>query len=388
MKQHFSHFIHRCYAGICACLLLSGLFGCQSAVEEATSERTVRTADQLSVRYARGFDITYTENCKLLHLFRNTDTTRYLLLPRGMARPAILPEAQVIRTPIRRLIALSTTHVALADFVEADSILVGLDNTDYVYHPAVRQRIAAGEIMAVGQGGSINQEMVVALQPDLLMVSGMPDTELQKYRSVIESGVPVLINTEWMEETPLAKAEWVKLMAALTDREALAAAKFDTVVAEYEAIAALTDELTERPRVISGSPFRGAWYVPGGNSYRARLYGQAGARWPWQDTAAVSLPVAFENMYAYGLEADYWLNPGQVRSLEELAAMDRRFRDFKSFQSGKVFNNNRRLTPDGLGNDFFESGVVNPHLILADLTHILHPELLPDHHLFYYQRLP
>lgn len=378
-------------------LVILCLLGCQATDENSTYDRQVKDSvhrsvpsltDELEIRYARGFDISYFDNYELLQLFQGSDTTRYLLLPQKAPRPEAYPEAQVIRIPIRELIVLSTTHIALADFVGADSIIIGLDNPRYVYDPEIRARVAKGEITAVGEGGSLNQEMVVALQPDLLMVSGMPGTDLQKYQSIIQSGIPVLINTEWMEQTPLGKAEWVKLMAALTKREVLASAKFDTLSAAYERIAALTDSLDKRPSVLSGSPFQGSWYVPGAKSYRAKLYRQAGADWPWSaDSSAVSIPVAFENMYAYGLDADYWLNPGMVNSLQALREKDERFADFKAFQQGQVYNNNRRLTPDGQGNDFFESGMVNPQRVLADLTYILHPELLPGHELYYYQKL-
>lgn len=379
------------------CFLMLYLLGCQSADEKSDLDRQSEDTDfssnplwtdEVQIRYARGFDLRYSADYKLLELYQGSDTIRYLLLPKGAGRPDAYPDAQVIRVPIGELVALSTTHVALTNFVEADSIIVGLDNPAYVYNPRLRERVNRGEITAVGEGGSLNQEMVVALQPDLLMVSGMPGTDLQKYQSIIQSGIPVLINTEWMEQTPLGKAEWVKLMAALTKREELASAKFDSLAAEYQRIAALTEGLESRPSIISGSPFQGAWYVPGAESYRTELYQQAGAHWPWsKDTSAVSIPVAFENMYAYGLEAEYWLNPGMVNSLEELKEKDERLADFRSFQQGEVYNNNRRLTPDGQGNDFFESGMVNPHRVLADLTYILHPELLPGHDLYYYQKL-
>lgn len=361
--------------------------GQQHQQEYSASEGQKTWTEETQVSYAQGFDISYEFNYKVLHLIQNSDTTHYLLLPKGISRPETYPEAQVIHIPIRSLVALSTTHVALADFVEADSIIIALDNTDYVYDPDIRKRIEAGEITAVGESGSLNQEMVLALQPDLLMVSGMPDTDLQKYSALTSSGIPVLINTEWMESTALGKAEWVKLMAALLNKEELANQKFDSIAYAFEQIAQLTDSLEERPAVLSGSPFQGSWYVPGGKSDRSKLFVQAGAHWPWNDSADVSLPVAFENMYAYGLEADYWLNPGMFNTLDELHSKDERFADFKSFQNGEVYNHNRRMSPNGQGNDFYESGVVNPHLILTDLTYILHPELLPEHELYYYQKL-
>lgn len=396
MKNLIKHIVLRlwlaCNRGmngiVLICLLLSACENSSSKRQESSfSEVQSRWTEEAEVHYAQGFDISYEDEYKVLHLMQGKDTTHYILLPEDVAPPSAYPEAQSIRIPIRSLVALSTTHVALADFVEADSIIIALDNTDYVYDPEVRARIEAGEVTEVGESGSLNQEMVLALQPDLLMVSGMPNTDLQKYNALISSDVPVLINTEWMENTALGKAEWVKLMAALLNREDIANAKFDSIAQSYQQIAQLTDILENKPEVISGSPFQGSWYVPGGKSYRSKMFEQAGAKWPWSESEEVSLPVAFENIYAYGLEAEYWLNPGMVNTLDELLAKDERFADFKAFQNGKVYNHNRRMTPNGQGNDYYESGVVNPHLVLADLTHILHPDLLPDHQLYYYQKL-
>jgi len=387
---------------IFACLI-SICFVCKSCFspkgkEAKDSPGTIAEGwDKVLIQHARGFDISYQDTHKLLRIFQAGDTAHYMLLPEGAGRPDVYPQAQVIRIPVQRLVALSTTHVALADFLETDDIIVGLDNPAYVYDSDVRQRVASGQITQVGEGGSLNQEMVIALEPDLLMVSGMPGTVLSKYQPIVGSGIPVIINNEWMEQSPLAKAEWVKLMAALTNREALASVKFDAVRQAYNQIKQLTDSLTERPEIISGSPFQGAWYVPGARSYRARLYQDAGASWPGPylaervsaptDNGTISQPVSFEIMYRQGLTADYWLNPGMYYSMDELIEKDERFADFKSVQNRQVFNNNRRQTPDGSGNDFFESAVVNPHRVLADLTHILHPELLPNHTLYYYQKL-
>ncbi len=365
------------------------LSACENRQQQEETFSTGQTpwTEEVQINYAQGFDISYAADYKVLHLIQGNDTTHYLLLPEGTARPDVYPNAQPIDIPIRSLVALSTTHVALADFVNADSIIVGLDNTQYVYDPEVRARIEAGEITAVGESGSLNQEMVLALQPDLLMVSGMPNTDLQKYQALISSDIPVLINTEWMESTALGKAEWVKLMAALVNQEELANQKFKAIAKEFQRIAQLTISLSEKPKVLSGSPFQGTWYVPGGKSDRSKLFVQAGGHWPWQDSSVVSMPVAFENIYAYGLGADYWLNPGMYNSLDELLAKDERFADFKSIQNGQVYNHNRRMSPNGKGNDFYESGVVNPHRVLADLTYILHPDLLPEHALYYYQQL-
>lgn len=343
---------------------------------------------QIQIRHARGFDIAYHENYKILHLFSGQDTTRYLLLPEGTPAPQQVQADQLIRIPVQRVITQSTTHIGLLAFAGAEDIIIGIDDADYVYSHKIRQKVSEGKIQEVGGGESLNTEMVLALAPDLLIVSGMPGLAMGRYQTLINAGIPVLINTEWMENTALAKAEWVKLIAALTDQEAVAEQKFSAIETQYDSIAALTTNISNKPKVIAGSPFQDAWYVPGGKSYRSHLLQQAGADWPWSDdTSAVSILVDFETMYTHGLQANYWLNPGQARTQQELLSIDSRFADFRSFRENQIYNHNKRLNPQGSGNDYYESGVVQPHLILSDVIKILHPELLPDHTLFYYQKI-
>lgn len=359
-----------------------------SAAKDDSSPEAAAFTTQLPIEHARGFDLTYHGSYKMLHLLLGRDTIRYLLLPAGKPVPPQANADQIIRIPVRSMVTQSTTQIGLLAFLEAEDIVTAVDEADYVYNRKIKQRVTEGSIQEVGGGENLNMEQVLALSPDLLMVSGMPGIVLDRYQALLDTGIPVLVNSEWMENSLLAKAEWVKLMAALTNREALAKEKFTDIEQKYDSVAAVASRAKDKPEVIIGSPFQGTWYVPGGNSYRSHLLQQAGAKWPWaSDTTAVSLHIDFETMYAYGLEAAYWLHPGQVNSRQELLAKDARFADFRSFRENQVYNNNRRMNEEGLGNDYFESGIVYPHLILSDVVKILHPALLPDYELYYYKKL-
>nr|WKN36115.1 ABC transporter substrate-binding protein [Tunicatimonas sp. TK19036] len=350
---------------------------------------TSLTWKPLDIRYAQGFTIEYHSDYKTLLLYQPSDTLRYLLLPPNSPLPPEKSYDQVIHIPVKRVITQSTTHLALMRFLDAEDAIVGLDNADYVYDSIIAKRVEEGIIQEVGSGTSLNTERVIALQPDLLLVSRMPGSSLDPYQKFIAMGIPVIPNAEWMEPTPLGKAEWVKLMAALLNREEQAASRFTEVQHAYDSLIQIAQQAQQTPEVVVGSPFQGSWYVPGGNSYRGSLLRHAQAGWPWsQDTSAVSFPIAFERIYAFGLQAPYWLDPGQAHSKAELLAIDTRFADFKAFRQNRIYNSNRRLNPGGGGNDYYESGAVYPQRVLADLIKILHPELLPEHELYYYQRLP
>ena len=219
------------------------------------------------------------------------------------------------------------------------------------------------------------------------MATGSPDAKFSRYNTLIGAGIPVLLNSEWLETTPLGRAEWVKLMAVLLNKEALVNQKFGDLEKEYHRLAALTQKATIKPSIITGMPFKGTWSVPDGDSYMARFLQDAAATYHWANVQGKgSLHLDFERVAPVALQADFWLNVGYVDSKEDLLGKDVRFKDFRPFKQGAIYNNNKRVNDIG-SNDYWESGAVNPHLILADLIKILHPELLPQHELVYYKLL-
>jgi iron complex transport system substrate-binding protein len=344
------------------------------------------------VQYAKGFRIAYVGNYKVITIQNPFDSkspaVRYLLVPRGVARPAGYSDAQVIEIPLRSLVALSSMHVALADFLGSADLVAGVGSFKYVSAPRVRQRIAAGQVYEVGQGKELNNELLVAHHPDLVMTTGWPGEGIDHFQTLRAAGVPVLINSEWVETTPLARAEWVKVLAALLNKEAVVNQKFDAVAREYQRLAALGHGAAKKPSVVIGLPFKDVWYVPDADSYMAQFLRDAGATYHWDRTKAPSgsLALSFEAVAPVVLGADYWLQTGSLTTKAALLAQDARYAAFAPVKNGRVFNNNLRTNAQG-SNDYWESGAMHPDLILADLLHILHPELVPTWKLRYYQPL-
>ena len=152
-------------------------------------------------------------------------------------------------------------------------------------------------------------------------------------------------------------------------------------------MAARTKGVANKPTVLLNAPYQGIWWIPGGNSFLARFLKDAGAAYLWADDPSTgSKIIDFEVIYEKALDADYWLHPGQWNSLKEGLAVDERFAQFRAFREGHVYNNNARVNKYG-GNDYWESGLTKPDVILADLIKIFHPELVPDHKLVYYKKL-
>lgn len=370
-------------------------WGCQSADppqhnQSSTAADTVRFSHQVQADYAKGFRISYHKNYKLLEILKpfqdQVDTLRYSLVPREIAEQVQVENTEEIAIPVRSIIATSTTHLGLTKMLDVNNIITGMVGAEYVYNSEIRKRLNEGKITSF-TSGEFNKEQAMALQPDLLMISGGQSSQFDNYQVLMESGINVVVNSEWLETTPLGKAEWVKVMAALVNKEELANKKFGAVAKKYNRLKAAADTVDQKPLVINNMPYKGAWFVSGGESFTAQYLKDAGARYPWFSSSETGgLRKDFEAVYKVGLKADVWLNPGAAQSKKEVLAKDSRFKDFKSYQTDRIYNNNRRVNESG-GNDFWESGVVHPEILLADLIKIFHPQLVPDHELYYYQQL-
>jgi iron complex transport system substrate-binding protein len=378
------------------CLLLTSV-SCQSP-QSAKSEKATDFdpgkdyfPDKVEIHHARGFSVRYFGHYKVLSVAdpfeTRPDTTHYVLVQRGTPKPSGYAKAQFIEIPIRTLIGGSSSHIALTDFLNANDVLVGLGSFDYINSPQVLRMMDEKKLAEVGSGGSLNQERVLSMAPDLLMIVGRSDGKYNTNQLLVESGIGVITNSEWMENTPLGRAEWVKLMAVLLNKEALVNEKFGEVERRYTELAQIGANVKLRPTVFNGMSFKGVWHVAGGKGYMAYFLKDAGTRYYWaNEPSTASLQLNFESVYEKAMQADFWINPSSAKTRQDILTNDSRNGDFKAFKTGQVYNNNRRVNDRG-SNDYWESGLVNPHLVLADLIKIFHPELLPEHQLYYYQQI-
>jgi iron complex transport system substrate-binding protein len=317
----------------------------------------------------------------------------YLLLPCGEEAAAAVAtqldggRSQPIVVPSRRIVTTSTSQVAQLAAIGASERIVGHEELDWVSDPILRRRIDRGEVVEVGSPGALNVETVVGLEPDLVLVYDYGDPGFSVGPSLRAAGVPFAFHADFVERSPLAQAEWLLFSAHFVDRVDRARDLFDRVAERYEELAALGRSRSERPRVLLGAPYRGVWWVPGGESFPARLIRDAGGEYLWADHPAdTGVPLSLEAVFERADEADLWLHPSDFGSLEELRAADPRFARLPVFEGDRVWNNDARLNVHG-GNDYWETGLVRPDLILADLIRILHPEALPEHQPVFHRRL-
>ncbi|HLU08750.1 MAG TPA: ABC transporter substrate-binding protein [Oceanobacillus sp.] len=347
--------------------------------------------DKTEVEYAAGFEVEYFNNYKVINVlqpWRDADVTfTYVLVQCGTPAPEGYEDAAIIEVPIDTVVSMSTTYVP--HFVELGLLdhVVGVDEFDFIYNADMRELIETGEIVEVGGSSAVNVELVLDLDPDLIMTFGLGSPDYDAHPVLLDAGLNVALNSDYMETSPLGRAEWIKFTAMFFNREADANAFFDGVAERYNELVAQVGEIEERPTVLVNGNYGDTWFVAGGASYTAQLIKDAGGDYLWADDDSTGgLPLSFEAVLERGQDADYWINPNFWFSLADGLAEDERYAEFEAFQNGNVYNNNARVNEFG-GNDYLEGGVVNPDVLLADLVAIFHPELLPDHELFYYQQL-
>jgi iron complex transport system substrate-binding protein len=312
----------------------------------------------------------------------------YYLVKRGEELPPGIDSSEIVFVPLEKIICMSTTHIAMISELGEGKSIVGVSGADFVYSPALAKNVANGSVADVGYESSLNKELILKLKPDLIMIYGIGSESSGYVGKLKELGIKILINADYLETDPLARAEWLKLFGALYDKEILADSLYNSEVDQYTRLKSFVQErVKSRPTVLLGLPFKDTWYISPGNSYISKLISDAGGTYLWNDTKSdISMPYGIENVFLRGLKADFWLNISTVVSRKEISALDQRLENLPCYKNDNLFNNNKRVTPAG-GNDFWESGILYPHLLLKDIATILHPDLFQDQELVYYRKI-
>lgn len=291
-----------------------------------------------------------------------------------------------LSNPPSRFICTSTTHLPYLELLGVTDRLVGFPGTKYINSKTIRDQVAAGITTDLGPDGNMNLELLISLKPDLVMVFDM-GTESTVIDKIIELGIPVIYNADFLEKDALGRAEWIKFFGALFDRRGKADSVFSRISTTYDSIRSLVTAIPRKPSVFSGIMYGDGWFMPGGRNWSSGFLKDAGAEYLWaNDTSSGWLEVSFESVLDRAKDADYWVGLSTVTSLEELTDLDSRYTDFKAFQSGQVFNYSKRRNEFG-GFDYFEMGYARPDLVLADLVNVFHPNLLPDHETVFFEPL-
>jgi iron complex transport system substrate-binding protein len=372
-------------------VLVVALAGCKPGRQPVlVADQSMKIIDTtlLSVSYAKGFRFErQAEGIVLILSDPNSigkEIGHYRLVPSKSGR---MPKAGFtdIVVPIKGLAASSTTHAGFLSAIGAGDRLLGCNNPERLYDTLLINRFNKGDLVRTGRDNGYNLEYLIATKPDVVLQSGV-DGQFKPDARLTEMGIPVMFILEWMESTPLGRAEWIKVFGVITGKSREADSLFRLVEYKYQLSAKLGCESPEKIKVLTGNVFKGTWYMPGGKNYMTRFFEDAGMDYIYRiSDQAASLALSFESVVYQLAEAPVWISVN-VDSLSQLIAAEERYSVFRAVKEQRVYSIFNRVNTKG-GNDYWESAVVRPDLMLADLLAIAHPELVPDHLWNYYKPL-
>ncbi|MBQ1679684.1 MAG: ABC transporter substrate-binding protein [Bacteroidales bacterium] len=370
-----------------ACVLLLAV-SCRGGASKAGVSPVAGRAGAVAPTYAEGFRVSYTDAGCLVDIQdpqrEESQSFHYLLVPAG-SKPAQVPEGYTaLEVPVSRVVCM--TSLQLSNFICLDELdrVVGITSTRHLFNPEMKERLADGRTAKIGIEGNFDNEVILGLDPDLILISPFKRGGYEALKGV---DIPLIPHLGYKETTPLGQAEWIKFIGLLTGEEEKANAVFAGIEERYNALKALTADVAERPVVLSGELHGGNWYVGGGRSFLAQIFRDAGgAYFLPDDENSGGLNLDFETVYSQTANARYWRIVNSYNgtfSYDALKAEDARYTDLNAFREKGVVYCNMREKP------FYENMPVQPDVVLADLIHIFHPELLPaDYQPVFYELLP
>jgi iron complex transport system substrate-binding protein len=373
-------------------LLCAISFSCADS-HQKKEETLAENKNSNSVRYAKRFAIVNHADYTLVYLFGNRtnfDTTaRFLIYTDDAVATNTRLNTIGIKTPCKKIAAMSSIYASMFCELGVINQLAAIDNIDYVNNTEIIKKNKDGLLKELSKGPEINLEQTIALQPDILFTFGMGDPQKDLNEKLLRTKIPVAVSLDHLEESPLARAEWIKFYAAFAGKQERGDSLFNVVEKNYETLKAIAKTATSQATVFSEIKYAEVWYMPGGKSFMAQLIADAQGHYLWHDDKNTgSLPLSFEQVYAKAKDADVWINLSGVKTKKELLGFESRYSAFKAFKTGQMYNNNKFTNALGYST-YWETGMIHPDRILSDIIQLLHPELKSQikNDLYYYQQI-
>ncbi|GIZ08451.1 ABC transporter substrate-binding protein [Flavobacterium sp. UMI-01] len=353
-----------------------------SSVTQSVTTNQIKYATSLAIYENKDFSIV-----KIITPWPNaTEDLTYILKEKQGHVPDSLTKYPIITVPLTSIVVTSTTIIPYLELLDASEKLVGFPNTDYISSPKTRERIDKGWVKNLGQNEKLNMEQLIDLAPDLIVTFSM-DNHNPMIENLEKSGLKTLVQADWMEQTPLGKAEWIKLYGALLGKKREAKKEFDQIVQNYQEAVKLADTKGVKKSVMYGSMYQDQWFVAKGNSWVAQFINDAQGNYLWADTqGSGSLSLSFETVLDKAKNAQVWVATSSFKTLKEMTDANPHYAQFKAYQQKEVYTFEGKLGATG-GTVYYELAPSRPDLVLKDYIKMLHPELLPNYTFTFAQKL-
>ena len=342
------------------------------------------------VRYAKGFSIQNYDGYSVVKVKnpwpKATKTYTYILKEKNGIVPDSLKQNLIIPVPIKTIVVTSTTHIPSLELLDEVNTLIGFPHCDYISSEKVRARIDTGNIKELGNNQYLNTEVLLDLQPNVIIGYGI-DNKNPTLDNLEKSGLKVMLNGDWNEETALGKAEWIKFFGALYGKQKLANDLFTKIENDYLKTITIAKIAKTTPTILAGDMFEDRWYLPKGTSWGSLLLMQANSNYLWQETSGTgSLSLSFETVFEKAKSADVWITSGQFSSLKEMTNANPHYAEFNAFKNKNVYSFSGKKGKTG-GILYYELAPNRPDIVLKDIVKILHPELLIGYKPFFFEKL-
>ena len=371
--------LKKIYILVCFTFLII-LFSCQ--IEKIKSDN--KSEENTKINFAKGFQIEDQNEIQKIIIkspYQNSEEVFEYFLSRNKKFK------KELRIPISRIVVTSTTHIPMIELLNEENSIVGFPNASYISSQKTRQRVEQGFIKEIGKENLLNTEVLLNLQPDLVL--GYSVSTANKSLEIIKkSGIPVIYNGDWLEETPLGRAEWIRFFGVLYDKQKMADSIFKTIETAYLEVKQLALKTSEKPTILSGAVMsKDIWNLPGGESFVAQFLADANLDYLWKNSKGKgSLSLSFESVFERAKEADFWIAPGHFSSKTEMLEHNKLYAEFKAFKKDNIYTSTLKKGKTG-GVIYYELAPTRPDLVLKDLIKIAHPELLPNYELTFFEKM-
>lgn len=384
--------------GATAALLMAACQGGKTAAADAEA------GDTLEMKYAKlltivkhgdgeetpdeaeGVDYQYAEAIIANPWKAGTMLHRYILIPKGeegdktvamLARrrsTGARCTTDTVRTPLESNLVFTAPHCQLLTELGCQNAITGVCDKDYINIPDIKSRAQADAkvahpIMDCGSSMQPDIERIIALHPEALLIS--PFENSGGYGKLDKLRIPVIETADYMETSPLGRAEWIKLYGLLLG-SSKADSLFSAIEKEYLQLKAEAAKLPLGLSILTERKTGNVWYVPGGKSTMGILLRDAHARYIFaDDTHSGSLSMSPEQIIAKGNQVDVWAFKyfgGNALTKQDLLAEYQGYQALKAFQTGTVYETDTSCEP------YFELTSFHPEILLREFIILSHPE--------------
>ncbi len=361
-------------------VLLLTISSCTKKTSDENSNNTENIFDTIlyKPKYAKNFCILGSSKnsntmIKILNPYQGAENVEFeVIIDRDNVFEDISSnEKQILKSEAKNICSMSTSYIAFLEFLESLDKVKAVSGIDYISSQDIQKR--KDEIVDIGFENNLNYEALIAKNVDLVLLFAI-NGENPITKKLSELKIPYAYVGEYLEEDPLGRAEWIIAIGELLGKREKAIDIFkNNIEKEYISIKEeiKSKEYTKK-KIMLGLPYQGTWYMASTNSYIAKLITDAGGDYIYTENSSnKSEYIDMEKAYKLLSESDFWLNVGAANKLEDIKTLFPQAINTNVYKTGNIFNNNKAVSTTG-ANDFWESGVVKPHLILKDINSILY----------------